>query len=147
MSNPGSKRFAVDLLHQAMDLASKEKTRPRQASLRRAVSTSYYALFHLLIGDAVSLWKPTRQRAALAREFDHRNMRDASAKAAKTSLNGDVKTVGAAFVQLQQERHRADYDNSKVWTRLQAQAAISKSNEAFAAWNRASGTVPAQDFL
>jgi len=39
--------FPNDLLEQAKHLAIREKKRPRQASLRRAVSTAYYALFHL----------------------------------------------------------------------------------------------------
>ena len=44
--------YAHDLLEQAKHLANREKKRPRQASLRRAVSTAYYALFHLLIHEA-----------------------------------------------------------------------------------------------
>ncbi len=42
-----------DLLIQATHLATLETTRPKQASLRRAVSTAYYALFHFLI-DAMA---------------------------------------------------------------------------------------------
>lgn len=42
-----------DLLNQARQLATHEPRRPRQASLRRAVSAAYYALFHLLV-DAAS---------------------------------------------------------------------------------------------
>ena len=38
-----------DLLAQAKDLANLEPTRPKQVSLRRAVSSAYYALFHLLV--------------------------------------------------------------------------------------------------
>jgi hypothetical protein len=41
-----------DLLQQAEHLARLEPRRPRQASLRRAISTAYYALFHLLIHEA-----------------------------------------------------------------------------------------------
>jgi uncharacterized protein (UPF0332 family) len=44
---PDPEDFPLDLLQQAYDLASKEETDPKQASLRRAVSTAYYALFHL----------------------------------------------------------------------------------------------------
>jgi uncharacterized protein (UPF0332 family) len=43
--------FADDLLEQALHLANRERKGPRQASLRRAVSTAYYALFHLLISE------------------------------------------------------------------------------------------------
>ena len=45
--------YPEDLLEQANHLARREPKRPKQASLRRAVSTAYYALFHLLIGQAV----------------------------------------------------------------------------------------------
>jgi uncharacterized protein (UPF0332 family) len=41
--------FADDLLADAHHLASRGGKRPNQSSLRRAVSTAYYALFHLLI--------------------------------------------------------------------------------------------------
>jgi hypothetical protein len=37
------------LLAQAWLLAKKEPKRPLQASLRRAVSAAYYAVFHLLV--------------------------------------------------------------------------------------------------
>jgi hypothetical protein len=37
------------------------KRRSKQASLRRAVSTAYYALFHLLIDEAVGKWGDTSQ--------------------------------------------------------------------------------------
>lgn len=53
-----------DLLEQAFHLARREPTRPRQASLRRALSTSYYALFHFLAAEAAANWKAPEQRAA-----------------------------------------------------------------------------------
>ena len=45
-------RLANDYLEQARHLATRERTRPKQASLRRAVSVAYYALFHLLCDEA-----------------------------------------------------------------------------------------------
>ena len=54
-----------DLLGQARQLAAKEPKRPLQASLRRAVSASYYALFHLLVYHAARRMFPGRGRAAL----------------------------------------------------------------------------------
>jgi hypothetical protein len=45
--------FADELLEQAYHLARKDPDPPKEASLRRAVSTGYYALFHLLIGESV----------------------------------------------------------------------------------------------
>lgn len=44
-----------DLLAQARSLLRREPRRPKQASLRRAVSTAYYALFHLLIHEATRM--------------------------------------------------------------------------------------------
>src|ERR1700680_2065510 len=60
-----------DLLGQALHLVHKERRNPKQASLCRAVSTAYYALFHLLINEAVSNWSRVNLRAALGRAFDH----------------------------------------------------------------------------
>ena len=49
-----------------------------EANVRRSVSTAYYALFHLLVRDAVKNWKHTDDHSRLARTFDHRRMKDAS---------------------------------------------------------------------
>lgn len=38
----------LDFLETARDLATSSARRPRQTNLRRAVSTTYYALFHCL---------------------------------------------------------------------------------------------------
>lgn len=48
--------FAEDLLKQAFLLVHKEPKSPRQASLRRSVSTAYYAVFHLLIQETSANW-------------------------------------------------------------------------------------------
>ena len=45
----------ADLLKQARHLATKEPRRPSQASLRRAVSAAYYALFHRLVDEATRM--------------------------------------------------------------------------------------------
>ena len=103
-----------DLLEQAGHLAKREPRRPRQASLRRAVSAAYYALFHLLIEASVSNWKRPEQRPRLGRAFNHGFMKDA---ANKVQGKSGLKTVAAAFVSLQEERHSADYDNERAWSR------------------------------
>ena len=56
--------FADDLLDLSKQLANLEPENPRQASLRRAVSTAYYALFHLLISEATRNWKRAEHRSA-----------------------------------------------------------------------------------
>jgi hypothetical protein len=67
-----------DLLRQAFHLVHKEPRKPKQASLRRGVSTAYYALFHLLISEAVANWNRVSLRAALGRAVDHGMMKAAS---------------------------------------------------------------------
>jgi hypothetical protein len=49
-----------------------------QATLRRAVSTAYYSIFHLLIFESCQLWGLAERRQNLARQFDHDPMRTAS---------------------------------------------------------------------
>ncbi len=56
--------YHVDLLQQAKRLAHLEPKKPKQASLRRAVSTAYYSFFHFLITEAVANWKQIELRAA-----------------------------------------------------------------------------------
>ena len=50
-----------DLLKQARFLARKERKKPTQASLRRSVSASYCALFHLLVEQATRLMLPGKR--------------------------------------------------------------------------------------
>src|SRR5437667_2139211 len=74
--------FPDHLLEQAQLLTNLNQRRPRQASLRRAVSTAYYALFHLLISDACRSVVPgpasVLLRNQIARAFTHREMHIAS---------------------------------------------------------------------
>ena len=46
--------IAEELMRQADHLGNYEGSDPSQASLRRTVSTSYYALFHLLVEAAAT---------------------------------------------------------------------------------------------
>src|SRR5580658_2808224 len=68
--------YAEDLLELARHLAL-EPTGARQACLRRAVSTAYYALFHLLISEATLNWGRPELRSELGRFFEHGRMRSA----------------------------------------------------------------------
>src|ERR1700678_2810607 len=114
--------FADDLLEQAYHLVNRESGKPKQASFRRAVSTAYYALFHLLIDEALSNWGIARQRSILARTFDHGKMRSVCEEQIKSLYSAGqpaaglrLKSVAHAFVEIQQQRHTADYDNSIIW--------------------------------
>ena len=108
--------FHHDLLEQAEHLAGKEPRRPKQASLRRAASASYYALFHLLVDDAVAGLvrgpNPENLRNLLRRAFDHAEMRNLStafsggtlpanlAAALGGPIPADLQSVAGAFLEL-----------------------------------------------
>jgi len=144
--------FPEDLLQQAYDLANKEPTDPKQASLRRAVSTAYYALFHLLIDEAVSKWAVERQRSVLARTFEHGGMKGICDDVLKSIKGGaalppELNTVARNFIRLQQYRHTADYDNSKQWSRTDVLNVLTLATDAFNAWLAISTHDAAQDFL
>jgi uncharacterized protein (UPF0332 family) len=84
--------YADDLLELAQHLANLEPTNPRQACLRRSVSTAYYALFHLLIAEATSNWKHTELRSELGRLFGHGKMKSAS-KEKRAELEAYFKKI------------------------------------------------------
>jgi uncharacterized protein (UPF0332 family) len=156
--------LAHDLLEQAYHLARREPKRPKQASLRRAVSTSYYALFHLLISKATRNWRQTDQRASLGRYFQHGNMANASNKqkgecgrflnatpppapGVDTDCMTHLQTISFAFYQAYQQRQSADYDIVKPWTRTQALAIIDSVDAAFKAMPQVRDHKAAQAYL
>jgi uncharacterized protein (UPF0332 family) len=146
-----------DLLQQAFALARRERRRPKQASLRRAVSSAYYALFHLLVAETVRNWRNPEQRPSLGRSMDHRQMKVASNRLRNMGQNSlvgkqaqvtaELKLVASAFTQLQERRHIADYDNAYSWTRTEALRQIESAERAFAAWRKIRKERIAQDFL
>jgi hypothetical protein len=68
--------YPEDLLVYARQMAEQYPTEAHQPSLRRSLSSAYYALFHLLISDAVANCSDPRFRATLARMFDHGPMKN-----------------------------------------------------------------------
>jgi uncharacterized protein (UPF0332 family) len=145
--------FADDLLEAAYHLAYRN-VNPNQASLRRAVSTAYYALFHLLIDEAVGNWGVARHRSILARTFEHGSMKKVCDECTKNFYSAGkpasvvrLKDVAQTFVELQQNRLTADYDNSYVWTQVTAVGLIEKASQAFDNWRAIRAQDEAQDFL
>jgi hypothetical protein len=129
--------FPEDLLQQAYDLAYKE---------------TYYALFHLLVDEAVSKWAIETQRSILARTFEHAKMKAICDEVLKNVKSGailplELNTVAHNFIQLQQHRHAADYDNSKRWSRTDVLNVLTLATDAFNAWYEISTLDAAQDYL
>lgn len=154
--------LADDLIDQARTLATSGAGRPRQANLRRAVSSAYYALFHLLVGEATRLYVRDNSELAakLGRTFNHGEMLEAArafangqAPAALQPVgipgfpSSDLKLVAEAFVSMQQHRHAADYDLARTFTRAEVNGFIEQVESAFAAWTRIRATDGARLFL
>lgn len=116
-----------DLLEQARHLANREPRHPRQASLRRAISAAYYALFHALVAEATMTLahaEPRNLRPLIARTFAHADMKrtcrafmqgtaginPATAAAIMPPIRLELVFVARTFVSLQEIRHQADHD-------------------------------------
>jgi uncharacterized protein (UPF0332 family) len=155
-----------DLRLQAWRLAKLEPRRPRQASLRRAVSTAYYALFHLLVADATRAMLGSQRerrdyRHLIARGFGHRSMMLACRSFGSGTLPERMRTVlgpGAAippglgqvartFVLLQEQRHRADYNAAIVFSRGQVLDLLQETDAAFQVWRQVRSDPMARFFL
>lgn len=147
--------LAKDLLSQARMLAHHEPQRPRQASLRRAVSTAYYALFHRLVAAAsqqlISGTGTEELRLRVARSFNHGEMKTLCRALARWDANNppsplaellnqppsqDLVTVANAFVELQQARHEADYDLSRRFVRSDVDFLVELASQAFECFQR-----------
>jgi hypothetical protein len=147
--------FAEDLLRQSYLLVDKEPKNPKQASLRRSVSTAYYSLFHLLIQDACANWSRKDTREHLARAFDHRTMKSASERAENQAYPRDadltvvsrLRSVARTFTQLQQARHLADYSVALKWDRVKAMFHLENAKAAFADWKSIRHHYLAQRYL
>lgn len=149
--------YSDDLLQHAVFLSELDTpNEPKQVDLRRAVSASYYALFHLLTTEAALNWKHPGQRDRFARLFDHGRMKTCAARVASRALPddgdeapvvADLKLIADSFLKLQEARHSADYDKSIVWSRTQVWEIIILAEDAMAAWSRIRDKEPAQVFL
>lgn len=103
-----------DLLILAEELAGREGGRPKQASLRRAVATAYYAVFHALAkmcaDQLIGPSKPWEVYTPIYRSLDHGAARKVLREARKTSaFAAEVEAIGLAFLNLYDKRIEADY--------------------------------------
>ncbi|OOV33938.1 hypothetical protein BO91_02240 [Candidatus Synechococcus spongiarum LMB bulk10E] len=154
----------VDLLEQAFHLAMRERKKPRQASLRRSVSASYYALFHLLIDAAVKRAFPGKDRSVLrnylARTISHSHIKNLAQDFSKASVSENLYpvlnintiderlvSVAKAVIKLQIARHDADYNLNKKFVRNKVIDYINITKKAFDDWKQIDKTIEADIFL
>ncbi len=162
-----------DLLEQAEHLAKREPKKPKQASLRRAVSAAYYAVFHLLAADGAKRLSPVNPpglQALIQRTFNHGDMRavcKAFAEGHKSTIQRkppgqpppatrnlitlplapSLFAVVQAFVDLQEARHDADYNLIKQLNRLDVLNHVNTARQAFADWATIRNTPNATVFV
>jgi hypothetical protein len=135
---------------------------PNQANLRRAVSTAYYALFHLLIRATVMNWSEPLHQARISRIFEHDRMKKVSGVTIKrvaavidpghpNSIEAisrvELAKVAEAFVRLQQARHDADYDLEEPLAQADANTHVKQANFAFISWEKTRDSDLAKEYL
>ena len=152
------------LLSQAELLATKEPRRPSQASLRRSISTSYYALFHRLVDEAtrmmISRGQRTGVRECLSRSFRHNEMKNLCTSIAGGTpptrlvpafqplpLDPLLIAIAKAFADLQEARHRADYNIYRPFRRHEALHFHQLADTAIADWKSIRKSQQADAFL
>jgi hypothetical protein len=105
---------------------------------------------------AAQNWKHKSQRDRFARMFEHGRMKTSSSRISSRPLPvdpleipiaADLKLVADSFVKLQQARHTADYDSSRVWSRTQVWDVIVEAENAITAWSNIRAREMAQDYL
>ena len=152
-----------DLLAQAKFLVTKDKGKPKQANLRRAVSTAYYALFHFLgeqaVAQVVGVAPAKQVLAQLARRaLIHGKMYSLCKEFTKPTPSSEllkplwrshgipnahgVLSVAQIFCEMQQERHDADYNLAESFTKAEASWACDLVEQAFRDWNAAKKSHP-----
>ncbi|MFD0937596.1 hypothetical protein [Methylobacterium trifolii] len=84
-----------------------------QAAFRRALSSSYYAVFHTLCAvGAEGLGfrsAPSEDIEPIYRSLEHRKAQDVLASPKTRQLHEDLARIGSAFIELRQLREDADY--------------------------------------
>lgn len=142
--------YPRDLLEQARHLARRDRRRPRQVNLRRAVSAAYYALFHLLTEAATRSICARRTESlepVIRRTFEHRAMRRVCEQFARgtppphwdratAAVPDTLRRIARTFVDMQGNRHEADYDFSQKYTRSDVDNMIQQCEQALARWQK-----------
>lgn len=126
-----------DYLRAARYLADANSRRPRQVDLRRAVSSTYYAMFHCLARNCADLLARTSSgRNADAWRQSYRALQHGTARSrcqdlgAMRSFTSDIRNFGRLFVEMQQKRHSADYDPDARFKKSDVVADIDRIEDA-----------------
>jgi hypothetical protein len=127
---------ATDYLLAAKDLLKAEEGQePRQANLRRACSTTYYAIFHTLCETCFTFLNADRIRAY---DWPHwygaPEHREVKAKCKQADMMKrfptGVQDFATMFVAMQEKRHQAHYDDVRRFSLSEVEADIGAASAA-----------------
>ena len=150
------------LINLARELVNKPVAVRTEGDLRRAVSTAYYAVFHLLINDAMALFVTDPVfRTRVGRAFQHGIMKSVCSQYSPQRANNagqfltpsgqilapDLRRVAAAFVALNEAREEADYDSGVTLQHIEAESNVQRGESAFQDWLTAQTDPSALEFL
>lgn len=116
-----------DFIATARELAALgARGRPRQSNLRRAVSSAYYALFHCLATCCADLLVggPGSNRSRSAWRQTYRGLQHGFARQRCQHPNVavfpvEIQHFARTFSEMQQDRHRADYDPDSTFVKAE----------------------------
>lgn len=112
-----------------------------QAAFRRAISSSYYAVFHTLCQiccEGLGFWTaPTAQSEPIYRHLEHDKAKDVLASVKAQVLHDDIFRICAALIDLRRSREDADYSQpgrfgseEKLLSREETRTKIALAEEA-----------------
>ena len=141
----------AQLLAIARELASapgygEARGRPQQARLRKAISAAYYAMFHALAGSnadtLIGVSQQFRRLPAWAQTYRALEHGFASRQINRglSDFALEIQDFGAAFVAIQDERHKADYDPNAEFNRSETLSLINRAESAITAFINADPT-------
>lgn len=128
-----------ELLRIARQLANGVSTSqpgsPSHEELRRAISTAYYALFHSLAASCADILigtNPNSRQHVLweqtYRTLDHGRAKERCAGRMVGIFPQDIQSFAAQFVDMQSQRHDADYKPSANFSQTEVLRLISESD-------------------
>lgn len=120
--------------------------RPTQSEIRRSISSAYYAVFHALartcanslVGKTPSR-RPNKAWVEVYRGLNHGVCQKACGRASEVNFPGGILDFADAFSQLQEHRHKADYDPAIRFTKVDAEHWYGVAQESVSSLRSASG--------
>ena len=140
----------LDFIATARDLAgANSKGRPRETNIRRAVSSTYYALFHCLATCNANMLVggPGANRSQPAWRQAYRGLQHGTARQRCERQNiiikfpDEIQDFAERFVDMQQKRHEADYDPDATFSKSDVIQDITDAEDVIHCFN----SVPVRD--